>query len=716
MILSACANIGFFQIVFPTVLVPQLTNIIGAFLLIVSYTIPSVSVLFCSPKSKMVGKITCLMFASGVFIASNFYVFFLLGLVLASLVSLVAGAFKRHLNLFLLGTLQVLCVLKVLNVPHMPAGTTIYYFFGFLAIRKLLLRLRVTSNFSRLVSFVSKMDTSPELATRNIASVVGLAQNLTSLRSLTLLHVQIDSKIKIVQFKKDQNLFFVDAVPPIFAHAMSLKREIWHLKVGSPEFHRIKKVGKTNFEMGEYISVLPIYDDEKMYGAVAISGYASTVVATQEYNIEQKAILRVVVETLRSLIKKEESFQKSFWNELFINSHSIISELAISSVQTEYPLAEVASEISRILDASVFIAELDQVTRKFSMKGIHGFEAFVQERFMKGTVYANLDNEQGPIALAVNRKQAVIVSDVQLLKDVLHENSVQFFAKNNTLSCAGIPIFYVGTNDIWGVLWLERRKSLLPFDLLSEGPLTGLAAAVSLYIDRRGKDQSILAANSTLHSFIPEDVFEDVINNGKVREDDHGYLLMLDLKGSTKVSLEKGSDFWLNEAAKIKEPLTKIGENFGLKLREYKWDAFVFSMTSNEVSREQVNRIEQFCREASQLIEGWYNESFVSVSDENREKNQKARFCITFGDISRGLTQGTVKAWGMIGAEIAAVTKMEDYCKKLAGVVFFDESVHVNDVKSTLIDCDTIVASTHRKIFRSADSWAEMVHNFKNAA
>jgi hypothetical protein len=388
----------------------------------------------------------------------------------------------------------------------------------------------------------------------------------------TFLRIQADSKILITQYEIGGEKFFVEAVPPIFAHSMSLRKEVWHLRVGSPEFQRIKKVGSADWSRGQYISVIPVYDEEKMYGAIAISGYDKSVVDIQEFNIEQKAILRVVVDNLRSLLKKEESFQKSFWNELFITSNNIISELTVLAEDETFPLAEVASELSRVLDASIFIAQLDLVSRKFAMKGIHGFDAFVQERFIKGTVYANLDNEQGPIALAVNRKQPIIISDVQLLKDVLHENSVQFFAKNNTLSCAGLPIFNPGTSEVWGVLWLERSKSLLPFDSLSEGPLTSLAAAVSLYIQRREKDQSIAAATSTLHTFIPFEVFDDVINNGKTREDDHGYMMMLDLKGSTKISLEKGSDFWLAEAAKIKQPLTDLGEKYGFKLREYKWD------------------------------------------------------------------------------------------------------------------------------------------------
>ena len=628
-LVCAIASVGLIQLILPITSLPQFTNKIGA-IFILSAFFTSFFVRPSITKFNRILMLTVALFFSALMLTDYFQKIFVYSLFLIALMGLVQSLRRKSFLLLVLAAAQLLSALKIYGFRFLPNAMMVYFFVGTIALIKLSIRLRVTSSYAKFISFISSLDKTSSNQVEQITLLLNSTIEISKSNSISLLKTLENSKIQIRQFGFNNEELALNSIPPIFAHSMSLRKEVWHLRVGSPEFYRIKKTGDANSDKGKYISVLPIYDEERMYGAIAVTGYSEDIVNTAEYDIEMKAILRLTADTLRTLLKREESNQKSLWQELSVSTSTAITEIKATRASATLPLQSVAETISSAIHGSAFIAELDHATRKFIMKGIHGFNPFVHERFTLGTLYAHVDNEQGPIALAVNKKQPVIVPDVKYLKEVLHENSVQFFEKNNTLSCAGIPIFKTGSDTVWGILWLERPNGEEAFNYLAESPLQSLASVVAQYVDRIEKTESLHSTTSALQEFLPPEVYAEVIKNGNYRQDDHGYMMMLDLKGSTKVSLAKGSDYWLERAVKIKEPLKEIGLKYGLKLREYKWDAFIFTKSEKVVSRKAVFDIIEFCREATTLIEDWYNESFTDLSAEVKETQQKGRFCITF--------------------------------------------------------------------------------------
>jgi hypothetical protein len=145
-----------------------------------------------------------------------------------------------------------------------------------------------------------------------------------------------------------------------------------------------------------------------------------------------------------------------------------------------------------------------------------------------------------------------------------------------------------------------------------------------------------------------------------------------------------------------------------MELQDFKWDAFIFTLSTLEKNNSASQNILDFFSQAALLVENWYNEELASVSQSNLETGQKARCCVTFGDITRGFSGGTTKVWTLIGAEIAAVSKMEDVCKRLDGVIFFDETALPDETVAQFTYTNSIVPGTGRMIFKGSFSWGQV--------
>jgi hypothetical protein len=707
-ILCAASNAGLIQIILPTAAFPQWQNKFAAICVLVCIPLTFVSSFKTLVSQKTWVQLILVFIASSLILDQNFAANFCRSLFVLAFIGSIIGLLKRDLFTCVLSIFIWGCAFKVYGISWLPNPMTIYFYVGLAAMAKMVRRLQITAKFARFVAYISKLNPSGLNDGNVISALISQAKNATSVPSITLLRILPDSRVKVSRYYGENDTFFVEQIPPAFAHALSIRAELWHIKVGSPEFLRIKKTDNSGgTALGQYFSIIPMFDEERIYGALAITGYTEAFATPGEDAVEQRSISRLLADQIKSVCRAESSRNKSEWSALNDKFHKSlsISDLVLSSENIYAMFAEL---ISTLANASVFVAKLDSNSRKFEMLGIYGFDPFVKERFTKGTLYAHKENEQGPIALAVNRKKPVIISDVRLLKGVLHENSNLFFEKNETVSCAGIPIFFHGTQDVWGVLWLERNKNQNALNLLAEETLVSIANSISQYINLQDKQRQLTRTTETLQGFVPERILNDVLHNNLIKEDDHGYLVMLDLKGSTKISLEKGSDFWLGAAKKLVPILRNLALTYGMELQDFKWDAFIFTLSTLEKNNSASQKILDFFSQAALLVENWYNEELASVSQSNLETGQKARCCVTFGDITRGFSGGTTKVWTLIGAEIAAVSKMEDVCKRLDGVIFFDETALPDETVAQFTYTNSIVPGTGRMIFKGSFSWGQV--------
>jgi GAF domain len=697
-IISAFSNAGIIQIFLPIANIPQWQNKFGAVVFLACLLIHYGHGLKILRRANYKIYLILFLVSSALILNIYFAVFYVSSLFVIGLTGLIPAMLIGNRSLSVISILVILAALKIQFNWPLPNPMIIYFFVGVVALEKLIVRLKITSRLSQFLSFISKMQLHQIYSKTTMSNLVAKAKASTEIPFVTVLHVHSDGKLEICRFHEADSAFFIDSIPPVFAHAISLRNEIWHLRVADDTYLRIVRNSSfSRIQVGNYFSIIPLYDEARLYGAISVTGYSDEYTRTGEKETEQRAVVRILADQVKNLLRSAENNAKNEWT-------GIASEFLNTSkhIDSEEALQKTAEGLATLANASVFIAELNKDTEKFKIVGISGFDPYVQERLIKGSIYAKDENLQGPIALAANKRKAIIVQDVALLKEVLHENSVQFFLKNDTKSCAGIPIFLDDENSLWGVLWLERRSSMPPITLLAETPLSNIASFI-------GKSISSLEIRKSLKSFVPEHKYEDFVKNEKVDDIEFGYLLGIDFKGSTKVSLEKGAAFWESAMKKLYSTIDGISAANGIKLHEFNWDFFVFSIPSEKPDNSKLEMILSFVKDIAPEIERWYQSEMGSISESIREKKQKFRVCVSFGDTTRGLKGAEVKTWGFKGAAIASLVKLEDTCKRLDGILFYDEfAVHSLKITS-IVPVDARVVGTGAQIYKNVLEWPDLV-------
>jgi len=309
--------------------------------------------------------------------------------------------------------------------------------------------------------------------------------------------------------------------------------------------------------------------------------------------------------------------------------------------------------------------------------------------------------------LAVNEKKTVIVPDVKLLKPVLHENTNIFFETSRTESCAAIPIFISQSDDLgetaskelWGVLLLESHKSN-PLTLSLRYNFDGLSNTIANIISSQIDKTTLSRTKRALADFVPENAITTIINGNHETENDQGYLVLVDLKGSTTLALRHGSNYWTKAMNEVSPKLEKICEQKGFKLQLLIWDAFFITLSTDKQTKKKVSKIVELIEELKQEIQLLYTNRF-GFSDHD----QKARFCFTYGDISRGLASGKTKSWTITGSEMATISKFEDYCKRLNGITFCDESIDEKTLDTKFRITEHKIPSSNRSIYIHQSDW-----------
>jgi class 3 adenylate cyclase len=457
-------------------------------------------------------------------------------------------------------------------------------------------------------------------------------------------------------------------------------------------------------------------------GALAITDYPEDWVNDVDKNLELATLFRLLGPVFIEQIQNNELLQQSEWSTINQEVHKIFSKLksqinaSTTQLNQSALFQQVIEGVSFQLKSYGFIAKLDSQTHEFEILGIHGYPKEVSDRLLNGRIFALPENEQGPVPLAINRKQTVIVSDVRLLRGVLHENTNFFFDRAGTRSCAAVPIFESKTDalgslqekTIWGILFLERNITE-PFTLKSTTGLEQVSDEIDNLLSDVNQKLIFEKTQKALSSLLPERVLQKVIDQKLEREEDYGTLLMIDLKESTKIALEVGSDVWLKNAQSLLPTIDEIARRHNLTLQTFIWDAFYLTYSSETPSEQVVVRMLDFINEISQEIEKWYQQHYGSLFLNSGIRKQKARFCLTFGDTSRGFVEGKTRSWSIVGGEMSCISKFEDVCKKLDGVVFADESIRAGLDPLVWNSTNQQVPSTRRNIYVASVSWQDLM-------
>ena len=87
------------------------------------------------------------------------------------------------------------------------------------------------------------------------------------------------------------------------------------------------------------------------------------------------------------------------------------------------------------------------------------------------------------------------------------------------------------------------------------------------------------ARNEALKEFIPAEGMDTFIANKNYIEKDFGFLLMIDLRKSTLLSNKFGKEKWIEITNGIRKEVDSVLVDSQIKLQEFVWDAFYFTLT-----------------------------------------------------------------------------------------------------------------------------------------
>jgi hypothetical protein len=110
-------------------------------------------------------------------------------------------------------------------------------------------------------------------------------------------------------------------------------------------------------------------------------------------------------------------------------------------------------------------------------------------------------------------------------------------------------------------------------------------------------------------------------------------------------------------------------------------------------------------------IDEFYSKHYADTFYEFQNPDTpKARFCVSFGDISMGIVEAAKNQWAITGQEMANLTKLETLAKGIQKdnpykIIFTDSSIGSFDI---LEKSSQIVPESGREVQTFPMSWAQL--------
>jgi class 3 adenylate cyclase len=274
----------------------------------------------------------------------------------------------------------------------------------------------------------------------------------------------------------------------------------------------------------------------------------------------------------------------------------------------------------------------------------------------------------------VHEKKPVIIPNVKWLDGVVHPNTIKFFNLHSTKTAAFIPVLGADSSTVVGVYWVEGVKGA-EISYSDKELFNSLIGTLSERIKLMLSDTQLHLSQASLAQFLPKHLVADYLSGKDVKEVDHGYLMMFDLKGSTRLAHALGNAFFHEEVSRFKDQMEMLLRKYGWSLQEYIWDAFSFTLSVDQAKSEKTS-VQNWAKMIESTFDKWKEEIAIRHGDIEEIGLLSYRVCFSFGDVSRGIVvEGNTRKWTFIGNAIAVVSKIEQESKKLPGKVFCDESI-----------------------------------------
>jgi hypothetical protein len=590
-----------------------------------------------------------------------------------ALVMLACAVVERSLKILFAGIVLFSAYLEVNGATWVPVSNVVPSFFAIVIAaenhRALLSFLKIT----RLLALSTKQNRRLESLRRNTGnlSIVKVFQVQFNIGQISILNVTDPEVIKILQFlgrKHSPNVITLDELPPVFASAITHGKDLVNISSNSKEMESIRRSSSKTNIASEYFSVFPLYSGQQIIGAIALTDYSADYFKSSLNNSTFMFCLNILkgilVDHLLSMPKVESVRKISKMNLLV----SEVDFIGCSSAQAIVAFGEV---MSNAFGWRVMSGTLDQTTYQVRVVKCHRFDAGIESQLAVGKIYAHKDNKQGPLAICVHERKPVIVENVKWLEGVVHENTSKFFHIHGTKSAAFLPVLD-SKNVCVGAFWIEGVSGC-EITFADRDLFDSIIQMLSKRLLILESEFNLKASHDSLAHFLPVHLVDSYLAGENVIEVDNGYLLMFDLKGSTRLAHAIGNANFHRHMECFKELISHRLKLHGWTLQQFVWDGFEFTLTADE--RKKID-IEQLDIILAETFDQWKSAVLAEFGPMPEISGLSYRICYTYGDISRGVVvEGVTRKWALTGNAIAVVTKVEQASKALSGITFADESI-----------------------------------------
>ena len=318
------------------------------------------------------------------------------------------------------------------------------------------------------------------------------------------------------------------------------------------------------------------------------------------------------------------------------------------------------------LKVGVAILDYSSLHHGLTTAALTGFSATAAKYFRAVPWRAIPENNTAPFSIALHNKRVVRVEDVDQISASLHKFTTELFELEKIKSFALVPI-YSKDGLPKRLLWLHSdQKNYFPRGLSQQfDSLMNCLTSVGQTVEQHS------GVLQRIQQYLPEYFSRGIISGTDMDQSRIGYLLMIDIRNSTKTANIIGADAWLKIIEDLTPKLRSLVSASGGETIKIVWDAFYILFDQKTESALMAQKIYDLSVELNSHIERALKAFEAPIFSDD-----VTRVCLEFGDISTGVHDGT---YTVVGGVMANINKFEQESKKLLGWFFYaTEEVQVD--------------------------------------
>jgi GAF domain-containing protein len=435
---------------------------------------------------------------------------------------------------------------------------------------------------------------------------------------------------------------------------MTARTASLRIRIGSEESKILKGDGAIEDKgIGLEFSVFPLIHAEKVLGTLNITGYPRYALGDPS----QMVLFLSVIERILPRLA-ESSYREDLSPNIDEQSTilAIETKFASSILKTKAILTKCLDEIAKALDCKIIISRAIPAEDRLLTFTNHNYSE-EDTKFLDNHSPRLKDSlVTSPANVAISRRTVVYVNDIQRMFSIYPQFLVFLFKRNETQSLLVAPVFHKHLGDIpWGVIWIEFSNRLNR----PESDLRDLADFACLSIQRQilayFEHETQQKLTHDLSALVPRHVVEKMRQGIDPREAEVGYLLNIDLAGSTRLAKHLGEVEFSKFIQQLSDLFIISLSDFSFTQQVIIWDAFIFTRTGDcpIVSKSEatflLSEIDRIIRQANEVLPPGVQIQFRAI--------------LHHGDTTRDWTVGSARTWTVTGSALAESCKLESEIK-----------------------------------------------------